>query len=126
PLRSVAPVSAAVIAALVTGGCSGHPVELKSNFSVAQARAFGGFPVYYAGEKVAGLPLTSVWRDPVTAPPGTPVARKLGTTTHLSFGRRDGMREPGVALEGLNVPVKPGDELPAPARGALDGTLPCR
>lgn len=66
-----------ILAGLGAAGCMGHPVTPKSNSGVEQARAFKRFPVYYAGDKIAGLPLTSVNRDPVTAPPGTPTAPKI-------------------------------------------------
>src|SRR5688572_21640374 len=79
---------ASVFAALGAGGCEEQPVKLKSSASVDQARTFERFPVYYAGEEVAGLPLTAVNRDPVTAPPGTPTAPKIqqaGGTSSFDF-----------------------------------------
>lgn len=192
---------ALVLAALGAGGCKGQPVKLKSNSSLDEARVYKKFPVYYAGDKVAGLPLTSVSRNPVTAPPGTPVAPKLrragsvssfdftygscvippgtegscslplsiqvypacarypalyggrfspvpkktrirgvpaayfeggyrleiqtGAATIVIFGGRSRMRAAVAALEGLNVHVRPGQKLPPPVPGALDGSLPC-
>jgi hypothetical protein len=197
--------SAALITIVLGGisavGCMAHPVELTSNSDLDQARAFNGFPVYYAGEKVGGLPLTSVSREPVTAPPETSDGKKIrrakgvssfkftygsctisggmegscslplslqiypacarnlglyenrfsptprkarvrgapaayfeggyrleiqtGPTTIVIFGNRTRMKAAVAALEGLNVSVAPGDALPPPAPGALDGSLPC-
>lgn len=192
-----------VLAALGGGGCNGQPakLKLKSNSGTEQARAYKRFPVYYAGEKVAGLPLTAVNREPVTAPPGTPTAPKIrraggvssfdfiygscdipsvgegcslpltiqvwpacarypalygggpgspvpkktrirgvpaayfeggyrleiqtGASTVVIFGGRSKMRAAVAALEGLNVNVRPGQKLPQPVPGALDGSLPC-
>jgi len=173
---------------------------LKSNYSVEQARHFRDFPLYYAGAEVGGLPLSSVNRTPVTAPPRTPVAKKLGgagrrysvdftygscpiasaeegcslplsiqvwpacarylalydgplspkprrtkvrgapaayfeggyrlevqtgEATIVIFGRKDRMRQAVEALSGLNTNVRRGERLPAPAPGALDGSLGC-
>ncbi|HMI99454.1 MAG TPA: hypothetical protein VK488_06450 [Gaiellaceae bacterium] len=198
--------SAALITIILAGlggvGCKGQPVKLKSNSSLEEARAYERFPVYYAGDKVAGLPLTAVNREPVTAPPGTPTAPKIrkargvssfefdygscvvpsgaegscslplniqvwpacahypalyrqglgspvprktrirgvpaayfeggyrlevqtGASTIVIFGKRARMRAAVAALEGLNVNVAPGQRLPPPVPGALDGSLPC-
>ena len=192
-----------IIVATLAAGCQEHPAKPtpkpKGNSSLDEARAFTAFPVYYAGEKVAGLSLTSVNREPVTAPPGTPVAPKLqqagdvssfdfsygtclvpacslplsiqiwpacarypalystnplgagpvprktsirgvpaayfeggyrleiqtGASTIVIFGARSRMRAAVAALEGLNTAVDPGQKLPPPAPGALDGSLPC-
>jgi hypothetical protein len=66
-----------ILAALIGGGCSEDAAKVKVDPGIEQTRSFKSFPVYYAGEEVAGLPLTSVHREPVTAPPRTPVAPKL-------------------------------------------------
>jgi hypothetical protein len=176
-------------------------VKLKSNSSLEEARTYKRFPVYYAGDEVAGLSLSAVNRDPVTAPPGTPTAPKIrraggassfefdygscvippgnegscslplsiqvwpacarypalyggglspipkktrirgvpaayfeggyrleiqtGASTIVIFGKRARMRAAVAALEGLNVSVAPGQKLPPPVPGALDGSLPC-
>ena len=200
-MRSAALITV-ILASLGGVGCKGQPVKLKSNSSLEEARRYQRFPVYYAGDKVAGLPLTSVNRDPVTAPAGTPVAPKLrragnvnsfdftygscvipsggegscslplsiqvypacarypalygsgpgspvpkkthirgvpaayfeggyrleiqtGASTIVIFGGRSRMRAAVAALEGLNVEVRPGQDLPPPVPGALDGSLPC-
>jgi len=179
---------------------SSDQLRLKSNYNVEQARSFREFPLYYAGSEVAGLPLSSVNRTLVTAPPGTPVAKKLraggrhhtidftygscslasaeggcslplsiqvwpacarylalyegplspkpqrtrvrtapaahfeggyrleiqtGEATIVIFGRKDRMRQAVKALSGLNTNVRSGERLPAPAPGALDGSLDC-
>jgi len=46
-------------------------------------------------------------------------------STIVIFGGRSRMRAAVAALEGLNVNVGPGQKLPPPVRGALDGSLPC-
>jgi hypothetical protein len=196
-----------ILLAILGGGCGGQqpmkqPVKLKGNSSLEEARAFRAFPVYYAGETVAGFPLTAVNREPVTAPPGTPVAPKLrragdvssfdfaygscsmpsagkgcslplsiqvwpacarypalynsngfggpvpkktrirgvpaayfeggyrleiqtGASTIVIFGARSRMRAAVAALEALNMNVGPGQRLPPPPPGALDGSLAC-
>src|SRR5215475_12710766 len=206
-MKSAALISVTALTAILAGGCNEHrveggrSVELRSNYSVEQARRFHGFDLYYAGAEVAGLPLTAVTRDPVTAPPGTAVARKLRHTSGLSsidflygscvvpegseggcglpldiqvwpacarypalyvgplapepkptrirgvpaayfegghrleiqtgdativiFGGKRLIRKAVNALEGLNVRVPAGNELPPPVRGALDGSLAC-
>ena len=200
--------SAALLAPLVLfapAGCTDDrpkpdQLALNSNYSVEQAKEFREFPVYYAGTEVAGLPLSSVNRTRVTAPPGTAVAKKLaargevdsvdftygscplrsadegcsipltiqvwpacarypalydggfspkpqpttirgvpaayfeggyrleiqtGASTIVIFGNRGRMRRAVAALSGLNTSVKPGEPLPVPVRGALDGSLAC-
>jgi hypothetical protein len=192
----------AIVLAATGAGCKEQPVKLKGTSSLGEARAYQGFPVYYAGDEVAGFPLTAVNREEVTAPPGTSVASKLrgarnvssfdflygscgtpskgegcslplsiqvwpacarypalydsnfpgtptpkktrirgvpaayfeggyrleiqtGATTIVIFGGRRKMRTAVAALEGLNVDVRPGQKLPPPVPGALDGSLPC-
>lgn len=44
------------------GASDVQPVTPRGNFSLAQARAFTGFPLYYAGQKLNGIPLTAVLR----------------------------------------------------------------
>jgi hypothetical protein len=204
-MKRLAWVGTTALVALCLVGCGEATAErdsgrqLEGNFSVEGARGLEGFPVYYAGASVAGLPLTSVERSPITAPPGTSVAKKLraeadissvdffygscigaegegcniplviqvwpacarypalygglgspvpskatirgvpaayfeggyrleiqsGASTIVIFGRRDRMQTAVEALRGLNVDVKPGEPLPPPVPGALDGTLPC-
>lgn len=53
------------------------PLELQSNYSVAEAQSFSRYPLYYAGDSFAGLPLSSVWKESVSAPSGTIVADKI-------------------------------------------------
>jgi len=195
----------AIVLAALGAGCNEQPAKLKlnSNTSLDELRAYQRFPIYYAGGEVAGLPLTAMHREAVTAPPGTPVAPKLragnvssfdftygscsipaqgescslpldiqiwpacarypalynsngpglpvlvpkkthirgvpaayfeggyrleiqtGASTIVIFGGRSRMRAAVAALEGLNVDVRPGQKLPPPAPGALDGSLPC-
>jgi hypothetical protein len=50
---------------------------------------------------------------------------QTGASTIVIFGRRSVMRAAVAALEGLNVKVRPGQKLPPPVPGALDGSLPC-
>jgi hypothetical protein len=165
-----------------------------TDFSVAKAREFDEFPVYYAGDEVSGLPLTTVLRAPIpiseegfgeeargqveitfiygrcdiepgqegcgvpaaiavlpacvlnlarSFPPppyrttirGVPAAffqndTKLEVQTGISTVQIHGSNRRHVttiakALRGVNVPVQPGELLPPPAPGALDGTLRC-
>ena len=58
-------VGAAVIAASSSGSPDGQAQRGKSNFSIAQARSFADYPLYYAGDDVAGLPLNYVLRQPI-------------------------------------------------------------
>jgi hypothetical protein len=189
---------ALVVAAVVAAGVaatallrSGHaeanarPDAPKSTFTVALAKAFGDFPLYYAGDSVEGLPLVAELRrvgggtnyvsfiygdciaidDYGCAPPvevqiwpaclrnpslyeqpgapqggvvpvrGVPAAfyedgRRLeiqtGASTVVVFGRTQAeVATVADALRGVNVAVRRGDDLPAPAAGALDGALPC-
>src|ERR1700694_1197533 len=97
-----AALTSIVIAAIISGGCNKHAVKLKSNsnehavklkgnYSAARAKTFHRFPVYYAGNEVAGIPLTAVNQDPITAPPGTAMARKISrvrrpSTIDFSYG----------------------------------------
>jgi hypothetical protein len=64
-------VVALVVAAVVAFGAvcvasvfgylgGGRTVEPNGNFSVAEARSFRGFPVFYLGESVDGYPLSAV------------------------------------------------------------------
>ena len=70
-------IVAAVIAAglAVRGGEAGPPPDTRprSTYSVTAARAFKGFPIYYAGDSFEGLPLTAVLR------------RVDETTSYISF-----------------------------------------
>ena len=51
---------------------------------------------------------------------------QTGTSTVVIFGRRQAeVVTVADALRGVNVPVRAGDNLPAPAAGALDGSLRC-
>jgi len=74
----VAAVIGAAAAALVVlrsgrAEASGRPDAPKSTFSVAQAKAFGDFPLYDAGDSVEGLPLVAELR------------RLGGGTNYVSF-----------------------------------------
>ena len=50
---------------------------------------------------------------------------QTGESTVVIFGSRSRIRAAIAALEGLNVGIGPGQDLPPPAPGALDGSLPC-
>ena len=50
---------------------------------------------------------------------------QTGATTIVIFGRKGRMRQAVAALSGLNTNVRSGERLPAPAPGALDGSLDC-
>src|SRR5215203_4975520 len=74
----VATVIGAAAAALVLlrsghAEANGRPDTPKSTFSVAQAKAFGDFPLYDAGDSVEGLPLVAELR------------RLGGGTNYVSF-----------------------------------------
>jgi len=66
---AVAVIGLGVVVVFVVGSLGliggGGTVTPKGNFSVAKARSFRGFPVYYPGESVNGYPLTAVGRDPL-------------------------------------------------------------
>jgi hypothetical protein len=125
-------ISATALTAILAGGCNEHPVKpksnelkLKSNYSVEQARTFHGFALYYAGNEVAGLPLTAVSREPVTAPPGTAVAKKLRGTRHVSsfdfiYGSCVIPKEPEVCNLPLDIQLWPAcARFPALYNGSL-------
>lgn len=172
-----------------SGSPEGQAPRGESNFSVAQARSFADFPLYFAGDDVAGLPLNYVLRQSINrtqesvsfiygdcvprsdagcAPPveiqiwpacvrnpaifkgpapgaavsepttlrGVPAALfegghrleiQTGTSTVVVFGaERSQVTKVANELEGVNVAVGSAQNLPAAARGALDGTLRCR
>jgi hypothetical protein len=51
---------------------------------------------------------------------------QTGTSTVVIFGRKQAeVVTVADALRGRNVPVRARDNLPAPAAGALDGSLRC-
>jgi len=56
-------VGAAAVLAVARAAADGKPNPPHSTFSVAQARAFGDFPVYSAGQQAEGLPLVAVLRQ---------------------------------------------------------------
>jgi hypothetical protein len=58
-------IGAAAIAGAGPGSPDGQAPRGKSNFSVAEARSFADFPLYYAGDDVAGFSLTAVLREPI-------------------------------------------------------------
>ena len=56
-------VVAASLTALAAGlGIAADPPPLKGNFTLEKAKSFARYQLYYAGRRVAGLPLTSVDR----------------------------------------------------------------
>jgi len=67
--RCAAPAVAAAVSALVAAGCGAarETPSLEGDLTVAQARAFDDFPLYYAGESVDGLPLAAIVRRNDTA-----------------------------------------------------------
>jgi hypothetical protein len=75
-LASVTTIMGLVAVALVLTALGGadnpRQVPPRSTFSIEEARAFTGFPVYYAGESVDGLPLVAV-------------LRRTGTADYVSF-----------------------------------------
>lgn len=171
--------------AVARPGSNGDP---KSTFSLEGARSFAEFPVYYAGDSVAGIPLVAVlrrddtadyvsfiygecdavsetgcappaevqvWpackrnpslytgpRSPISPSPspttvrgvpaaffdnGTRLEIQTGASTVVVFGEgADRVLEVANALRGVNVDVAAAGALPAPAIGAIEGTLACR
>ena len=76
-MRVVGPLVAVALALLVLGwvvrdddgpGEQGELVHPVGNSSLAEARAFRGFPLYFAGQEVAGLRLAAVQRTDRTSP----------------------------------------------------------
>jgi hypothetical protein len=55
----------AIGAAAILGSGSAEAESPRGNFSLAHAQTFTDFPLYYAGETVAGLPLNYVLRQPI-------------------------------------------------------------
>ena len=104
----------------VTGGVLatawlGHPsgsttVTPKGNFSVAQAREYQGFPVFYPGESVDAHRLTAVSRDPLGP------LRKNQESVLFSYGTCE---IPAGGEGGCSLPVSVSNEPPVP------GTWPC-
>ena len=185
-------VAAGVLATAMFGYLGGSKtVTPKGNFSVAKARSYRGFSVFYPGESIDGAELTAVSRDPLgpmrrnqesvlfmygtcelpagreggcsvpvsvsnepacsrnlsmydgplspkpvlTRVRGTTAAFfeggsrleiQTGTTTVVifAFSKRKALSV-ATNLRGLNVPISAGDPLPPPARGAVEGTVPC-
>lgn len=77
-MRRVALISVAV--ALVAGsaalaGASPRRSDVNGNFTLAWAKAFDEFPVYYLGESFGGLPLSAIYRIDDRPFPGEAVRR---------------------------------------------------
>jgi hypothetical protein len=65
-LPAALPTAASLLAAAACGAAN-DAVPLRGNFTLEEARAFTGFPIYYAGERVDDFPLVAVLRRDDTA-----------------------------------------------------------
>jgi hypothetical protein len=68
--RAIFFAAAATAGLVLLAGCGSARAptgEPRGNFTLEAARAFDGFPLYYAGENVEGLPLVAVTRRQDTA-----------------------------------------------------------
>jgi hypothetical protein len=93
--------------------------------------ACGRNPSLYAGPRapVSPVPTPTTVRGVPAAffEDGARLEIQTGASTVVVFGEsRERVLRVADALRGVNVDVLPGSTLPAPAPGALDGTLRCR
>jgi hypothetical protein len=95
----VAGVLAAAMLGYVGGSTTVHP---NSNFSVAKARQFRDFPVFYAGEEVNGQELTATNYEPLGP------MRKSQWSVGFSYGTCD--IGPGFDPGGCSLPVSISNE----------------
>jgi hypothetical protein len=85
--------AASTLAGLVLAGCGagGGGVDTGGNLTLEQAAAFDAFPLYFAGERVDGIPLTAL-------------LRREDTADYVSFVYGD--CEPAVVGEGCAPPLE--------------------
>ena len=96
-------LAAGVLAAAMLGYLGGSTtVHPNSNFSVAKAREFRDFPVFYAGQEVNGQELTATNHEPLGA------MRKNQWSVEFSYGTCD--VGPGFDPGGCSLPVSISNE----------------
>lgn len=83
---AVAALAGVVLHVVRTPSAQGDPglLQLNSNVTTAEAQAYSGYPLYYAGNTFAGLALTSIHKEAISAPPEglTPWTSKLAQASN--------------------------------------------
>ena len=62
-------LAAALAAATLLAGCTNHEAPPISAVDLAQARIFKEFTVYWAGNRIDGVPLTAADSPPISSTP---------------------------------------------------------
>jgi len=99
------------------------PLEAAQNWPLCERS-----PALYteAGRPLVGKRLTVRGVPARIFEDGTRLELYTGRTTVVLFGRPDQIRRAAAKLRPANARGKPGDRLPPPAPGGIEGKLPCK